>query len=59
MNYITEDDLFASVSYITGAGLTRKFDTLSWSVTVILESDGTPNREDLNIVLGTTSSSVN
>ena len=59
VNYITEEGLFASVSVVTGAGLTRKLGTLYGSVAAVLESDPTTNGEDVNVVLGTTSNTVN
>jgi hypothetical protein len=58
VNYICEGDVFASVSFVTGAGLTRKLGTLYGSVAAVLESDGTANAEDVNVVLGTTSNNV-
>ena len=58
VNYICEADLFASVSFVTGTGLTRKLSTLYASVDAVLESDGTAGGGEVNVVLGTTANNV-
>ena len=58
MNYICEADVFASVSFVTGVGLTRKLSTLYASIAAVLKSDGTAGVGEVNVVLGTTSNNV-
>jgi hypothetical protein len=50
VNLITEEGLFASVSYVTGEGLTQKIGTLYGLVTVVLDSNGDTNGEDETLI---------